>query len=225
LVRPSAKISDANADEATAQVVKTVVSPETKACSAAADTITIAPGSSCRLEITVNLPANPCQYDGVLRFAQPGSSPLEAPLTFQLRVTLVFAAVTILAGLLIGWLVRVVLKNWRSRLENRGAVARIAVELDHRAAGLPGGFADDVERREYEQVRIRLSEIPDTPAAGVPQARIDELLGTMRLRAAALVPWVSPPASRLEGAGARLQGAHGRRHRTRRRHHLPRSLE
>jgi hypothetical protein len=223
-VKASAKRGEETTGDADVKVVSTTLAPEQPDCDLQ-DTggITIAPGRQCRLEITLDVPAEPGQYDGALRFTQPGYTPVETPMTLHLRRGLLTAILVIGFGLVLGYLLKDVLARRRARLERLSKVARLARELEQRVAGLPGGLRDDGERRAHAGMRLRLSSIADEPGTDVGGATdIDEKLAAMRKLVPVLVPWVllrraaldaSPPAQaavirRIDAIGVALAGAH-----------------
>ena len=181
--------------------------------------ITIEPGKQCRVEVKLDVPADAGQYDGTLRFKQPGYTSLDAGLSLQMRRDLRTAVVWIVVGLLVGGILKWVLPRWRSRLERLSKVERIARALEVRVAGMPGGISDDVERRTYVAMRARLATIADEPdpEQGGP-TDLDAQLEAMDALVPVLVPWgllrraalaAEPPPGKailegIEAVGAKL---------------------
>jgi hypothetical protein len=191
-VRATGKVGEVATGDAAVKVVGTKVSPSQPGCNRKdSGRITIERGKQCRLEVTLEVPGHAGQYDGTLRFTQPGYTPLEAALTLQLRRGLLTAFLVIFLGLFIGYLLKQVLAKRRARLELLSKVARIGRELDQRVAAMPDGVRDDTERRTYAQMRVRLTSIAADPGADAGGATdIDDQLDAMRALVPVLVPWV-----------------------------------
>jgi hypothetical protein len=210
-VKPTGKTAEVATGEADVDVVGVALSDDQAAsCTKddASQVITIEPGRQCRVDVTLEVPADAGQYDGTLRFTQPGYTPLDAALSLQMRRTLLAAVVVILLGLVAGGFLKRVLARRRTRLERLSKVERIGRQLDGRVALMPDGIRDDTERRTYVGMRNRLAAIAGEPVAesGGP-TDLEEQLATMSALVPVLVPWillrraalaaVPPPATTL----------------------------
>ena len=193
LVKPSSKVGDdAVPNDPNVKVAKTEVSPAQPGCSIADDAIKIAAGQLCRLAVTLEMPGDPGQYDGTLRFSQPGAVPPDAAVTVQLRRGLPTAVVVILIGLVIGYFISKVLRNRRAKLDRLAQVARISRALDERVAGLPNSLQDDQEQHTYDQLRNQLASMASDASGGAAPADavISDRLEIIGLQVPVFVPWV-----------------------------------
>ena len=136
-VKVGAAIKDGTATEADVIVAGVTVTGSSAACQVQNETVVVSSGQSCSIEVSLRLPSLPAQYDGTLRFTQPGSQPSETGLTIQLRRGLWTAMVVILVGLFIGYVANVFLRSRRTQLVRRTGVALAGQELVSRVAALP----------------------------------------------------------------------------------------
>jgi hypothetical protein len=190
-VKVGATVKQGAATDPNVTVTNVEVTGGSAACLVGNGAVAIGAGQSCPVDVSLRLPSSPAQYDGTLRFTQPGSQPPETTLTIQLRRGPWTAGAVILVGLAIGFFVNVFLRNRKTQLERRTGVARAGQELDGRVAALPGGLADDTERRVRDQLRSQLATLAvEVGGTGQTDTELDERLQVLRAKVAVFVPWV-----------------------------------
>lgn len=195
LVKPSSQTAGTMLGESGAMVTGARVVPDQEGCRAEGGLIEVDPGRSCRIEVSLALPGSPGQYEGTLRFSQPGSQPLDTGITVQMRLAPIVAIAVILLGLALGALINEVLRDRRTKLDRTAHAAQIGAELERLVAALPDGLRDPTERRTRTDLRVLLTTAASDDGDA---AAVDARLDIVRAQVASFVPWVNLRRAVLE---------------------------
>ncbi|HSK03496.1 MAG TPA: hypothetical protein VK932_19725 [Kofleriaceae bacterium] len=143
-------------------------------------------GEDARIAVELGGLDAPGEYDGAIRLLAEGAEPVDVPFTATVKEPMLFAILSIGAGVLISTLVRLWYRRWRTRLEARRSLAL----LDERLGAIEPRAASDEGRAVVRILRSHVGELRTQLAVDDPPADLPAVILRISAKLAVAEAWL-----------------------------------